>query len=210
MKTLFIEAIKNLELNKEKLRELEAKLPHTIYIAYSIQYKKLALQVRKEIKNKQILGLSQVLGCSDIKTNAEAILLIGEARFHALNLAISSNKQIFIFDNHTISKITEKEIEEIRKRDKGKYLKFLASNNIGILVSSKPGQNNLNIAMNLKKQIEITGKKAYLFISDNISISELENFPDIPIWVNTSCRGLSQDSMKIIDYSKIKTKISSR
>jgi len=204
MKTLFIEAIKEIELNKEKLTELEALLPNTIYVAYSIQYKKLANKVRTAIK-KKILGFSQVLGCSDIKTNAEAILLIGEARFHALNLAISSNKPVFIFDNYSISRITEKEIGEIKKRNKGKYLKFLSANTIGILVSSKPGQNNIETAIKLKKQLESKGKKAHLFISDNISISELENFPDIDIWINTACRGLSQDSMRIIDYSQIKT-----
>ncbi|MBU3913814.1 MAG: diphthamide synthesis protein [Nanoarchaeota archaeon] len=205
MKTLFIEALRKLNLNKEKLAELESQLPRTIYIAYSIQYKNLAEQVRKEIKSK-VLGFSQVLGCSDIKTSASAILLIGEARFHALNLALSSNKPVFIFDNHSISRITEREINEINKREKGKYLKFLASDNIGILVSSKPGQNNSNIALKLKKQLELKGKKAYLFTSDNISVSELENFPDIEIWINTACRGLSLDSNKIINYSRIKSK----
>jgi len=208
MKTLFIEAIKEIDLNKEKLMELEALLPNTIYVAYSIQYKKLAKKVKSFLKNKQIKGFSQVLGCSDIKTNAEAMLLIGEARFHALNLALSSNKPVFIFDNYSISKITEKEIQEIKKRNKGKYLKFLTANTIGILVSSKPEQNNSILAEKLKKQLEAKGKKVYLFISDNISISELENFPDIQIWINTACRGISQDSAKIIDYSAIKSEIS--
>jgi len=207
MKTLFIEAIKEIELNKEKLTELEALLPNTIYLAYSIQHKKLANNVKNAIK-KKILGFSQVLGCSDIKTNAKAILLIGEARFHALNLAVSSTKPVFIFDNYSVSRITEKEIEEIKKRNKGKYLKFLSSDSIGILVSSKPGQNNMETAEKLKKQLELKGKKAYLFISDNINISELENFPDIEIWINTACRGISQDSAKIIDYSQIKTEMS--
>jgi len=207
MKTLFIEAIKEIELNKEKLSELEALLPNTIYVAYSIQYKKLANKVKTAIK-KKILGFSQVLGCSDIKTNAEAVLLIGEARFHALNLALSSNKPVIIFDNHSVSSITEKEIEEIKKRNKGKYLRFLSSDNVGILISSKPGQNNIETATKLKKQLEKKGKKAYLFISDNINVSELENFQDIQIWINTACRGLSQDSMKIVDYSIIKTEMS--
>ena len=208
MKTLFIEAIKKLSLNKDKITELESILPNTIYVAYSIQYKKLATQVKSFLKNKQIKGFSQVLGCSDIKTNAEAILLIGEARFHALNLALSSNKPVFIFDNYSISKITKQEIEEINKRNKGKYLKFLSSNTIGILVSSKPGQNNSSLAEKLRKQLELNGRKVYLFVSDNLNVSELENFPDIDIWINTACRGISQDSMKIIDCSQIKAEIS--
>lgn len=167
MKTLFIEAIKNITLDKEKLREMERMLPDTIYISYSIQFKKLAEQIRKEIENhkkKKILGFSQVLGCSDIKTQAKAVLLIGEARFHALNLASISEKEVFIFDNHSTSRISKEEIEAMKKADKGKYLKFLSSERVGIIISTKPGQNKRETGINIKKNLEKQGKKFfYLF-----------------------------------------------
>lgn len=200
MKTLFIEARRKLSLDKEKLRELEKLIPSTIYIAYSIQYKELAEKVRKELKNKKILGFSQILGCSKLETDAEAILLIGSGRFHALNLAISSGKEVCIFPE--LSKIEKSEIEKINLREKGKYAKFLLADRIGVLVSTKPGQDNLTLALKIKKQIESKDKKVYLFITDNINVSEIENFP-IDLWVNTACPGLSRDSNKVIDYSKI-------
>ena len=208
MKKLFIEARRKISLNKEKLSELARNLPDTIYIAYSIQYKTLALEARKYIescKNKKLAGFSQILGCSQIKTQAEAILLIGEARFHALNLAKSSGKQVVIFDGYSISNISKQEILELQKKDKGKYIKFLAAEKIGILVSGKSGQENLKQAETLKQEIKKKNKQAYLFLTDNINLAELENF-QMEIFVNTACPGLALDSGKIINYNSIKTK----
>lgn len=210
MKTLFIEARKKLQLDKEKLRELENMLPDTIYIAYSIQFKELAEQVKREIenhKNRKILGFSQVLGCSKIKTKAQAILLIGEARFHALNLALSG-AEVFIFDNFSINKISKQEIEKMQKSEQGKLIRFLSAKQVGILVSTKSGQNNLKIAEKLKEELKKQGKNPCLFIADNINPAELENFPDIQCWINTACPGIALDSPKIINHSAIKTKSS--
>ncbi len=206
MKTLFIETIKKLELNEEKFNELEKLLPNTVYIAYSIQYKKLAEQSKEKLKKTfKILGFSQILGCSELKTSAKAILLLGEARFHALNLALSSGKEVYIFDNHSISKITLEEIEKLRKQEKGKYLKYLTSSKIGILVSFKSGQENLELALKLKKEIETKGKTPYFFLADNINAPELENFP-IELWINTACSGISSDSGRILNYKQITNK----
>lgn len=198
MKTLYIEAVRKINLNESKLTELEKILPSTIYIAYSVQYKLLAEQVRRKL-NKKVLGFSQVLGCSELKTK-DNILFIGDGRFHALNLAISSGKQVYIFDNNNINKITENEIEQYRMREKGKYLRFLTSDKVGILVSIKPGQENLSLALRLKKDIK---KKSYIFLADNINPAELENF-SLPIYINTACSSLEMDSGKIINFNLIK------
>lgn len=202
MKTLFIEARKKIKLNKEKLKELISILPTPIYITYSIQYKELAERVKEELgekgKGKQIIGFSQVLGCSELETNANTILLIGQGRFHALNLAINSGKEVVVFDNYSISKITKEEIARETQKEKGKYLKFLYSSAVGILISTKPGQNNLSLALKLKEKLG-EKKKVYLFLADNINPNELENFP-CEIFINTACSGISLDSPRILNY----------
>jgi 2-(3-amino-3-carboxypropyl)histidine synthase len=206
MKTLYIEARKKLKLDKEKLKELERMLPNALYVVYSIQYKELAGQVKEELektKTRKITGFSQVLGCSELKTTAQAILLIGQGKFHALNLALNSGKEVWIFDNYSINKIEKQEIEKLRNLEKGKYLKLLASNSIGVIVSSKPGQENLNPGFKLKKKLEKKGKKAYIFLADTINTPELENFP-LDVWVNTACPGFSLDSPRVINSSAIK------
>lgn len=204
MKTLYIEARRKLKLDRERLKEIEKILPDSIFITYIIQCKELAEQVRKHLqeeKKVKILGFSQVLGCSKLKTKADAILLIGNGRFHALNLALSSNKEVYIFPG--MEKILREDIQQERRKEKGKYLRYLSANNIGIIVSSKTGQENLKSAIKLKKQIENKGKKAVIFIADNINQQELENFP-IDIFINTACPGLSLDSNRIINYESVK------
>lgn len=200
---LYIEAQKKLKINKEKLLELEKILSSPVYIVYSIQYKKLAEEVKKELgksKKIKIIGFSQILGCSELNTEAD-ILLIGHGRFHAINLALSSDREVFIFDNFSISKITKEEIDKEKQKEKGKYLKFLASDKIGILISTKSGQENLKSAEKYKEQLK-KYKKSYLFLSDNLNLQELENFP-LNLYVNTACPGLSLDSSKIINYKTL-------
>jgi len=200
MKIMYIEAGNKEKLNLEKLKELEKKLPPIIYIAYSIQYKNLAEEIKKSIK-KKVAGFSQVLGCSKIKTSSP-ILLISSGRFHAINLALQGNK-VYIFDNFSIREIDSKEIEIIKKKEKAKYLRLLSSDNIGITVSIKDGQENLESAEKIKEQLEKKGKKAFLFLADNINPQELENF-SCDIWINTACPGLSLDSDKIINQNYAK------
>lgn len=194
---MHIEAVKKEKINFQALEELEKILPPIIYIAYSIQYKNLALELKSKIK-KKIAGFSQVLGCSKLKTNFP-ILLLSSGRFHALNLALQGNK-VYIFDNFSLKEIDNKEIESIKKREKAKYLRLLSSDNIGIIVSAKYGQENLSKAEKIKKQLEKKNKKVFLFLSDNINPSELENF-SCDIFVNTACPGLMLDSNKIINQN---------
>lgn len=81
-------------------------------------------------------------------------------------------------------------------------MKYLNSNNIGILVSNKKGQKSRG-AFKIREKIESSGKKAYVFFGDSIPINEFENFPEIDIWVNTACFGLAMDNNKIINLSDI-------
>jgi diphthamide biosynthesis enzyme Dph1/Dph2-like protein len=198
MKTIYLESPRLVSLDTEKLEQLEKMLPETIYIAYSIQYKILAHQIHK-ILGKKVIGISQILGCSSLKTPANAILLIGTGRFHAINIALSSGKEVFTFPD--IGKVDKKEIEILERKEKGKYLRFLASSNIGILISIKNGQSNINGALALAKNINNSGKKPYLFLADNIAFSDLDNF-SLESWINTACPDLSNDS-PIFNYTSL-------
>lgn len=201
MKVLFIESkIKN--LNRDLDKSEISKLPKKLLLAYSIQYKDLALLVKKqlELNNFKITNFQQVLGCSKIQTK-EPILLIGQGRFHALNLYLQA-PEVFVLENNKITKIPEEEIEKAKSKKKAALLKFLSANNIGILISTKPGQENLNLAIKIKEKLEKKSKQVFLFMSNNIDISQFENFP-IDSWVNTACSGLANDNPKIINYQDI-------
>lgn len=191
MKTLFIPAQIHAEINKEKIKSLSAKLPKNIAIAYSIQFKDVAFEIKSLLKNN-VTAVVQVLGCSKplFSKETKAILLIGSGRFHATSLAQETKLPIYILEKNTLIKISEQEIESFERKEKAAYLRFLHADKIGILISTKPGQQNLKRAINIKNKIK--GKDCYLFLGNDFNTLEFENFP-INAWVNTACPRLDMD-----------------
>ncbi len=201
MKVLFIEARKKFEDGKLTIK---GKLPKEIHILYTIQYKDLAEKIKKKLKKThKILAFEQILGCSKIKPLAP-ILIIGSGKFHALSMALDTKKETYIYQDGSIKKLSREEILKLKKREKGKISKFFASENIGLIVSTKPGQNKLDEAISLKRKLKdrFEEKNFYIFISESIDVNELENF-SLPIYINLACPGLDFDSKKIINYKNL-------
>jgi diphthamide biosynthesis enzyme Dph1/Dph2-like protein len=124
--------------------------------------------------------------------DTEAILLISSGKFHGIPLAVESNLPVYVFDLDKISKISEGEINDFVKRKKSSYLNFLHSEKVGILISTKPGQENLQRAISLKPKLK--NKNSYFFIASEIDRNQFENFPDIQSWINTACPRLDFDA----------------
>jgi 2-(3-amino-3-carboxypropyl)histidine synthase len=203
METLFIPAKSKLKLNKKKVEEISKKLPENIAIAYSIQYEDLALETKDILsKHHKITKSIQVLGCSkpNLPKNTQAILLISSGKFHAISLASETKLPVYILEHNNFSKVSDKEINEIKKKQKVAYMKFLHADKVGILVSTKSGQQNLKRAIEISKKIK--NKKSYLFISNNVNISEFENF-GLNSWINTACPRLDMENNSIINMDKL-------
>ena len=202
MKTLFVPASSRSKLNKEKFVKILKKFPKDLAIAYSIQYKHIARQAKQEIsKTHNITKFTQVLGCSkpDFPKSTKVILLISNGKFHAISLALESKLPVYLIDHNKITLISKKDIKLLEQRKKGAYLKFLNSNNIGILVSTKPGQQNLKKALETKKKLK---QKSYLFLSNNIDEQEFENF-QLDCWLNTACPRLDLVSKHTLNIGNL-------
>ena len=203
MKTLFLPAKIKSKVNKSKIFSLSKKLPEKIAITYSIQYQDIAFEIKNILsKEKKITKFIQVLGCSkpNFPKNTQAILLIGSGRFHAISLAIQTKFPVYILENNQLTKISKKDIENFEKKQKASYVKFLNANKVGILVSTKPGQQNLKRALDFVKKIKT--KKSYLFLSNNINVNEFENF-GLDSWVNTACPRMDMNNNRIINIDKV-------
>ena len=204
MKILFIPAIqRNLKLELS-LKEIK-KLPKKILLLYSIQYQDLAKAIKSQLlkANIKIPKTQQILGCSKIKTSIP-ILVISTGKFHSLNLYLQT-PELYVLEGKTIRKIPQSDIQKLKTQRKTALIRFLSADNIGILISTKPGQKNLKKALRLKEKIEKkykNKKKVFIFISNNIDINQFENF-NIDSWVNTACSGLIIDKPTIINYSEI-------
>jgi diphthamide biosynthesis enzyme Dph1/Dph2-like protein len=202
MKVLFVEALKkNLDIDLSEMKI--ASLPKELFLAYSIQYKDLAtkIKLRLEANGISVKGFSQVLGCSNIDSKFP-VLFIGSGKFHLINL-FTQAPAIYIIGEGDIVRIPKEEIDRVLNKKGAAYLKFLNAEKIGILVSTKLGQENLKKALELKKILEKKQKKVFIFLGNNIDLNQFENF-NIDSYVNTACVGLSIDNSNIINIEEIK------
>jgi len=201
MKVMFIEAKYNKDI-KEILKK--TKIKGKVGIVTTAQHLHQLKEAQKTIKNSIIGG--QIIGCNfknaeKIKNKVDAFLFIGSGDFHPLELALRTGKEVYTANpyNNQITKISKEEIEKKKKEIKGKYIRFLNAKKVGILVSTKPGQYNLKKALELRKKLK---KESYIFMFNTLREEELENFPDIDIFINTACPRI--DYKRVINIQDIK------
>lgn len=219
MKVLFVEARRKQDINAEKAVDefVNSNKIRKICIVASMQYLDLVSNFRKEFEKRGIKAYSskgnktayenQIIGCDvnaalNVKKKVDAFIVLSDGKFHALQLALSTEKPVFRLQENSLKRVGKNELNAIKNKRKAAVINFLNSDKIGIIVSSKPGQFKIKYALQLKKKIEKKNKKAFLFLGNTINIYELENFP-CKSWVNTACPALTLDSAKIVNYDEI-------
>ena len=206
MKTLFIESkYKEKIILPRAVVEKLSRRANKIALFTTIQFlnniPNLKNQLEKEniavelIKPAHCKYAGQLLGCSIkcFKEDVDAFLFIGDGMFHPLALKLSNDKPVFAYNPFTkkFAEITENETKRIKQQQKAALVKFYSSKEIGVLISTKPGQFEIKKALALKKKFP--EKNYYYFIFDTLDFSQLENFPFVECFVNTACRRVSYD-----------------
>ena len=226
MKTIFVPVryTGKVELDKSII----ARLPQTIGLVGTVQFVNALPQVQKQLEQagkKALIGkgyqpaAGQILGCDissakNIDTDVEGYLYIGDGHFHPISLGVFQ-KPVFCYNPYAkqFKQLDTADLKKFEQRRKGAYLKFLSSERIGILVSTKQGQNNLKRAMLAKKKLEQKGKQAFIFLFDTLDFVELENFPFIECFVNTACPRIFDDFSKfpkpVINLQDVQKELSS-
>jgi 2-(3-amino-3-carboxypropyl)histidine synthase len=182
-------------------------LPKRICLAASVQFvsqlpelKKVLERNGKEVslvQAKHAAMPGQMLGCGweglKFDEDADAFLYIGDGMFHPKALLMAADKDVYAHDpiSGTFQKLDRKLVEALQKKAKAALIKFLHSENIGVLLSTKPGQMRLNEALSLKKKFP--DKKFYYLASSTIDFSQMENFTFVECFVNTACNRLIDD-----------------
>ncbi|MBI4439038.1 diphthamide synthesis protein [Candidatus Woesearchaeota archaeon] len=203
MKTFFIEAKVDAEILLEAAHV--AQLPMSIGLVTNIQHLHRLEDVRTQleaagkrvtiIKGFHSKHAGQMYGCdfpANTDSDIEAVLFIGTGRFHPRG-TLASGKELFVFDpvNRHFYRLDPYEAEEEQRKIKAAYAKFLHSTEIGILVSTKPGQLHLKAGQALKRIYP--DKNYYYLVSDTVDFTELQNFPFIECYVNTACPRMMED-----------------
>jgi 2-(3-amino-3-carboxypropyl)histidine synthase len=209
MKKLFIEAKSKADVKKAVEKAVKL-LPKRVGVVTTAQHKHKLKEIKQILEKNKIkaeIG-GQILGCDasaakKIKDKVDGFLYVGSGRFHPIGVYLESKKKVVMANPLTdeAKELEQSEVDRILKMQQGALAKFLTAENIGILVSLKPGQNRLKQAIKLKENFK--NKKTYIFIADTIDLNELENFPFIESWVNTACPRIS-DKTLIVNYDQVK------
>ncbi|MFW5991151.1 MAG: diphthamide synthesis protein [Candidatus Nanoarchaeia archaeon] len=214
METLHIETKYTGKFSLQNLEMVEEKVSLVTTVQYLEHLEKIRKHLEATGKTVSIpksdgLYPGQILGCTIKKLEgAEAILYIGDGKFHPIAIALENQLPVYTFNplNESFHKIRESEVDKLRKIQKGGIAKFHTSEKIGVLVSLKPGQSNMSSVKKLKDKYP--QKKFFTFIFDTLSPDMLESFNFVECFVNTACPRISYDDYqsypkKIVNYTNL-------
>lgn len=213
IKTYFVPIDYNLDKKQIKfivdvIKDMDLK---EINLVTTIQYIKNIKKIKEELKKEKIKVIKSnktnrvlehmVLGCdtTTINDTKKPIIFIGDGVFHINNIA-------FIYEGQEIIKISPltKHVKNIKITDEflrkryGQIALARKAESFGILVSSKKGQNRIEVARKIKKFIEKQNKKAYILVSDFIKQDYFYGIK-VDCFVNTACPRIAYDDFKLFN-----------
>jgi 2-(3-amino-3-carboxypropyl)histidine synthase len=212
-KVIMVDAFDDIDFSKIAKRcaiELKKKKFTKISLVTSSQYLH-SMQKVKEIfeyhgyevvigRGKGHLNDGQVFGCEfypvyDTKDQVDAYLFLGQSIFHCASVAIVTQKPTFMLDPYFNE---YSEISDIaRKLEKKAILtvyKAQDAKTIGIIIGLKEGQFANIKALELKKLLELAGKKIMLIAMTEITDERLLSFEDIDAFIQVACPRIGTDN----------------
>ena len=198
--------IKMIEIADKYLRERHIK---KLGLVSSIQMIKNIKLIEEELKkkgfqvfigkgNSRVSQEGHVLGCNSssaisIMKYVDVFIMFEDGSFHAKSVSLSTQKDVICFDPllETVFYYSYKELNKIAIEEASINLKKGGHiNNIGILVSSKPGQNRSYL---LKKLIKLlTRYKVSILTSDYLDINTI-NKTNYDLIISTICPRVTID-----------------
>jgi 2-(3-amino-3-carboxypropyl)histidine synthase len=147
----------------------------------------------------------QVLGCDcRAAKGAECYAYIGTGRFHPQNVARKTGRPTYIIHPMGgLEKISEEEVMRYEKIRAAKLHRYKEAKTIGVLVSTKPGQNRFEAALKLKNDLK--GKKeTFIFVANEIKPDYFVGY-NVNAWVNSACLRIAEDDFDkpVVDISEI-------
>lgn len=212
MKIMHVEA--KLDFDVKSLENIVDKLPKSFVFATTVQFVDYIADIVEFFKSRgkeaMLINAShakyagQILGCSLFESKGP-FFYMGDGLFHPKILKIRTDEDVYAFNPYTDNffEIGEGDVKVLKGRQKGALVKFYSSDRIGVLVTTKPGQCLYKRAMIFKKRLEAIGKQVYVFIANTIDFNDLENYPDIEIFINTMCPRIAFDDTNKIQKSII-------
>ncbi|MEM4311560.1 MAG: diphthamide biosynthesis enzyme Dph2 [Nitrososphaerales archaeon] len=141
----------------------------------------------------------QIFGCEfypvfGIKDEVDLFLFLGQSRFHALGVALSTNKTTLMLDPYLkeVEDVTSLANERIKRALFAVY-KALDAESFGVIIGLKEGQINLLRAFQIRDKLKNLGKKVSLIALREVREDRLLLFKDIEVFIQTACPRISID-----------------
>ncbi len=134
----------------------------------------------------------QVLGCDfkaarDIMDKVESFLYVGGGNFHPLGVALATKREVRVIDPYSQE---YREVDRLRDTTLRKRFAQIErareARDIGLLVSTKPGQIRVSEALNCRQALRSAGFDAVMLSSDHLDPSRLVLY-DLDAYVNFGC-----------------------
>ncbi|MEM4472825.1 MAG: diphthamide biosynthesis enzyme Dph2 [Archaeoglobaceae archaeon] len=197
-----------IDYDVEKVCEILLNLrERNVALISTVQYCKRLPEIKEKLekngflvelkKGRRTEFLGQVLGCdySAIRdSKAEAVIFIGDGIFHAKGAAVYSKKKVYALNPITLE-IVEVKVEDFIRERFFQISRCVGLKNLGIIVSSKPGQKRIKLAEDIRKKAKERGLIAIIVYFGDITPEKLENLP-FDFYVNTACPRISYDDYK--------------
>ena len=146
----------------------------------------------------------QVLGCdARAAKGADVYVYIGTGHFHPTRVAMETEKPVFmVHPSGGIERLSDDYLMKQKKIKAAKLHRFKEARTVGIMVSTKPGQNRIKEALELKEKLS---KDCFIFAANELNPNNLVGY-NVDVWVNTACPRISEDSFEkpVVDISDIK------
>ncbi len=143
----------------------------------------------------------QILGCdigsaASVDKEVDAHVYFGGGMFHPLGALLQTSKPFFAIEpfENKMARIDGLR-DTYKKRSRGKIMGSLEARNFGILVSTKNGQHNMNLAKVLKKKIEGQGLNAEILVANTFDFDSINNMLEFDALVNTACPRIGIDDI---------------
>ncbi len=135
----------------------------------------------------------QVLGCNftAARVDCEEYLYIGSGFFHPLGVAIATRKRVIAADPY-LNQAVEVAPEKFLRKRSGYIARAMDAKVFGIIVSTKSGQNRMELAWKLKEKAEKYGKEGFIVMMDMVTPEQLLAFK-ADAYVNTACPRITID-----------------
>ncbi len=175
-----------------------------VVVTSTVQFKHRVNDVVNALAGHEVIVAPSVLGCRALIPDSDCVVLIATGVFHAINIGLITSKPVFIIGPDGVSRLDDSLVSSLKKRRAVMIAKVLDAKVIGVLLSVKSGQSHESLAEDVVVKLNSLGKEAYLFVADNLSSSQLNDFP-VDAWVNTACPRIVEDEFDkpIVNWSEL-------